>query len=106
MTRASTMKIATAGAKASAKRLAKSIDDDLFRQIVRDHLSKAGAIGGARTSQAKARAARKNGKKGGRPKDQTIHGIYCQNCVHATSHAYNFRDNSYICMGCGAQNDR
>ena len=44
------------------------IDAQTARQIVRDHLSKAGTIGGARTSPAKVRAARKNGKKGGRPK--------------------------------------
>ena len=48
-----------------------SVDAQTARQIVRDHLSKAGAIGGARTSQARAKAARKNGKKGGRPKKES-----------------------------------
>lgn len=83
-----------------------SIDPQTARQIVIDHLSRAGTDGGSKTSPAKARAARKNGKKGGRPKDRSINRIDCQNCGPNMRHAYNYHGNAFICMFCGAQNDR
>ena len=40
-------------------------------EIIREFLSNAGKKGGSVKSEAKARASRENGKKGGRPKQQT-----------------------------------
>jgi len=39
-----------------------------LHQAVREYLSKIGAKGGKVSNPAKARAVRKNGKRGGRPK--------------------------------------
>ena len=40
-------------------------------EIIREFLSNAGRKGGKVKSEAKARASRENGKKGGRPKMKT-----------------------------------
>ena len=41
-------------------------------EIIREFLSNAGKKGGSVKSEAKARASRENGKKGGRPKRENI----------------------------------
>jgi hypothetical protein len=46
-------------------------DDAIMHKAIRQYLKQIGRIGGSVTSPEKARAARKNGLKGGRPKGST-----------------------------------
>ena len=44
-------------------------DDAIMHKAIRQYLKQIGAKGGSATSLEKARAARKNGKLGGRPRE-------------------------------------